>query len=106
MAETIRLAPIDDGREEDCQCARCGTSAFHVDCYDCENGYSHHDCGEDCCCCLNPEPNVPCDVCGGSGGWWQCCSPGNYCEANPIPGREHIQRGAIEWYDVPARAES
>ncbi len=26
-----------------------------------------HECGEDTCCCMNPEPNVPCDECGGSG---------------------------------------
>lgn len=42
------------------------------DCYNCEEGYSDHDCGEDTCCCLNPEPNVVCDVCDGKGGWWKC----------------------------------
>lgn len=26
-----------------------------------------HDCGEDCCSCLEPEPNVTCDVCDGTG---------------------------------------
>jgi hypothetical protein len=31
-------------------------------------GFSHHDCGEDCCCCANPEPNVKCDICNGEGG--------------------------------------
>lgn len=43
-----------------------------TDCWNCGgSGYSHHDCGEDCCACLDPEPNVPCDVCGGKGGWFQ-----------------------------------
>jgi hypothetical protein len=49
-----------------------------VDCYNCGGeGYSDHDCGEDCCCCLDPEPNVECDICEGDGGWWACfsCNP-------------------------------
>lgn len=29
-----------------------------------------HDCGEDTCCCLDPEPNVPCDFCGEMGDEW------------------------------------
>jgi hypothetical protein len=28
-----------------------------------------HDCGEDCCCCADPQPNVLCDICDGAGGW-------------------------------------
>lgn len=40
-----------------------------VICEQCEDGYSYHDCGEDSCCCLNPEPNVVCDTCNGKGGW-------------------------------------
>lgn len=43
-----------------------------VDCWQCGGeGYSDHDCGEDCCCCLNPENNVICDICNGAGGWKQ-----------------------------------
>ena len=30
-------------------------------------GYTHHDCGDDSCCCLNPENNVICHVCNGEG---------------------------------------
>lgn len=33
------------------------------------DGYSHHDCGEDTCCCSQPEPNVTCAACKGAGGW-------------------------------------
>jgi hypothetical protein len=41
-----------------------------IDCWKCGGeGYTDHDCGEDCCCCLNPEPNVRCDECDGKGGW-------------------------------------
>lgn len=38
-------------------------------CYNCEDGYSGHDCGEDCCPCLDPEENMVCQVCEGRGGW-------------------------------------
>ena len=30
-------------------------------------GFSGHDCGEDTCCCADPEENITCHVCGGSG---------------------------------------
>jgi hypothetical protein len=52
---------------------KCGTHLEWRECYalDCEDGY-YHDCGEDCCCCLHPEPNVTCDICEGEGGWLAC----------------------------------
>ena len=38
------------------------------DCPNCGGtGYSDHDCGEDCCACLEPEDNVVCNWCGGKG---------------------------------------
>lgn len=40
-------------------CAHCG-----------ETGFSGHDCGEDTCCCLDPEENVECFICQGMKGWW------------------------------------
>lgn len=36
-------------------------------------GYSDHDCGDDCCACLYPENNVHCDVCDKKG-WLEWCS--------------------------------
>jgi hypothetical protein len=53
-----------DGRDWDCQCARCGSSM--ADCQD-------------------------------------CLSPAQWCTANPMPGREAVERGAVEWY-APRRA--
>lgn len=98
-AETIIAEyPPPDGREWDCNCARCGSSMEHVDCDHCDDGFDGHDCGEDCCCCAYPEDNVPCDICRGHGGWWQCLSSPEWCQGNPIKGRENIQRGQIEWY--------
>lgn len=92
--------PPNDGREWDCQCARCGSSAMHVDCWNCDDGYSHHDCGEDSCCCLYPEDNVVCDVCRGRGCWYECISSHEWCEANPLEGREDVPCGSIEWFCV------
>lgn len=86
------------GQEIDCQCARCGSSMDYERCDQCEDGYSHHDCGEDCCPCLDPEPNVVCDQCDGDGGWHTCLSSPEWCEANPLPGRENVKRGTTEWY--------
>lgn len=53
-------------------CPVCGADMEWVGCWaGCEDGY-YHDCGEDCCCCLDPEPNVPCSECLGRGGWHEC----------------------------------
>jgi hypothetical protein len=97
-AEIIADRPPQDGREWDCQCARCGSSTAWEDCANCEDGYSHHDCGEDCCCCASPWPNVVCDWCSGRGGWEHCISDSNWCQANPMPGREDVPRGKLEWF--------
>jgi len=59
-------------------CATCGSEKLRRDCYNCdEDGMVDHDCGEDVCCCLDPRPNVRCDICNGKGGWLQCpsCTP-------------------------------
>lgn len=57
------------------QCKLCGSSIDWEECWNCGgSGYSHHDCGEDCCCCFYPEDNVECDICDGKGGWHVCIS--------------------------------
>jgi hypothetical protein len=108
MSETriergIEWFTIPGDRGEDCQCARCGSSCAYLRCWNCdEDGYSAHDCGEDCCCCLYPENNVVCDGCNGTGGSWHCVSGPEWCEANPLPGREHITSTALRaeaWRD-------
>lgn len=88
------------GVEIDCQCARCGSSVFSEHCDQCEDGYSGHDCGEDCCCCAFPEDNIPCDYCRGRGVWHRCMSSPDWCNANPMPGRENVERGQIEWFTI------
>jgi hypothetical protein len=86
------------GLEIDCQCARCGSSMDCERCDHCEDGYDGHDCGEDCCACLYPEDNVPCQHCDGTGVWRRCLSSPEWCEANPLPGRGDVPRGSVEWF--------
>ena len=90
----------DDGQDWQAQCARCGSSMDWQECENCDGeGLSGHDCGEDCCCCADPEePNVPCGICGGHGGWNRCLSAPEWCQAHPMPGREDIESGLPEWY--------
>ena len=42
-----------------------------IPCWSCWGEGDEHDCGEDCCCCAQPERDdrVPCDECKGAGGW-------------------------------------
>jgi len=41
-----------------------------IPCYSCGGEGDEHDCGEDCCCCAEPEVDdrVTCDECQGAGG--------------------------------------
>lgn len=95
----IAKSPPADGRDWEPQCARCGSSVGHETCFECGgDGCSHHDCGDDSCCCHNPEKNVQCDTCEGEGRWWLCLSGSEFCQKNPLPGREDIKQGQIEWY--------
>ena len=60
------------------KCCKCGEELEWVDCYNCDEGYSGHDCGEDTCCCADPEPNVVCDICHGEGGFLICPNTENH----------------------------
>lgn len=71
------------GDEEDCQCARCGSSCYFVDCANCGGEGEIED--EDW---QFEGEFYRCDWCMGKGGWWRCCSTKEYCTANPMPGRE------------------
>ncbi len=88
------------GLEIDLQCARCGSSVDTEPCDECEDGFDGHDCGEDCCMCLYPDENVLCQYCRGAGVFHRCLSSSAWCEANPLPGREAVERGTIEWFTV------
>jgi len=39
-------------------------------CWSCMGEGGYHDCWDDTCCCLDPDDrNMPCQECGGKGGW-------------------------------------
>jgi hypothetical protein len=88
--------------QEEYQCGRCGSSITFEACPNCGgDGYSGHDCGEDSCCCLDPyEDNVPCDICKGDGTIPHCLSSPEWCEANPLAGRETTERHTVESFSV------
>lgn len=102
MGDTVIAArPPDDGREWDCQCARCGSSVVYDDCYHCGGGgvvspddWDAED-GWD-----GEEDEENCTECGGLGGFPCCISDADWCEARPRPGREQTERGKVEWYVV------
>lgn len=48
-------------------CEKCGTDLDRTSCWQCFGEGGFHDCGEDCCPCLEPDLNEPCDECGGEG---------------------------------------
>ena len=77
------------GLEIDCQCARCGSSVDVQPCEECDDGYILDD--GDC---------YVCDDCHGRGNHKFCMSSSEWCEANPLPGREHVKRGTLEWFTI------
>jgi hypothetical protein len=104
---TVRFA---DGRiEEDCQCARCGSSVECLTCWDCGGEGDHGSaCWDDLChgneeCIHGDADLIVCDTCGGAGGTLHCISPREWCEAHPLPGREHIPSTTLRpeaWTDA------
>lgn len=64
----VCMAMRDRGR----RCTICGSDTLWEACWNCEEGFSHHECGEDICFCPAPEPNVVCYICGGRGGLFFC----------------------------------
>lgn len=87
----------ESGLEIDCQCARCGSSCELVRCTECEDGYIEEDYGDD----VVPDfVTVACQNCHGYSGWNVCGSSRQWCEANPLPGRESVKRGKLEWFTI------
>jgi hypothetical protein len=72
-----------DDRDEDCQCARCGSSAMFNACDNCGGDGEVEDDDWQC-----EGDYLTCDWCRGKGGWFRCCSSADWCKANPRPGRE------------------
>ena len=84
------------GLEINCQCARCGSSCGWVDCTECSgDGYEVDPC--------DGNLTGTCDCCHGYGGWQLCLSDHDWCKANPLPDRENVKRGEIEWFTLTVR---
>lgn len=82
-----------DGPDEDYPdlCPVCGSDFEWEDCWQCHGDGGFHDCGEDCCCCLDKEEiTVDCEVCKGEGGYRICISasrhPAAQVESEPKGG--------------------
>jgi hypothetical protein len=94
----IQPHPPIDAKDYDCQCARRGSSMRWQDCeeWDCDDGYQSESMDE------VDDYDGLCDTCDGEGGWHICLSSPEWCNANPLPGRESIKRGEVEWFEVNA----
>lgn len=101
----IALRPPDDGQPWESQCARCGSSTDDgEECWQCGGtGGLGSDCLDDLChggeCIHGDAGEIQCDICKGSGVLPpRCLSAADYCLANPLTGRESVERGAVEWF--------
>lgn len=68
------------------QCARCGATTIRQSCVE-----------PDCA-----SKGGKCLICDGLGGWQWCSASTQECNGNPLPGRDRVQRGKIEWFAVRA----
>src|SRR5215472_12276763 len=85
------------GLEIDCQCARCGSSVDSERCDQCEQGGV--DVFDDDPDGFDTDGHV-CDNCQGNYVFHTCMSSPEWCQANPLPGREAVERGKIEWFTI------
>lgn len=94
--------PPRDGREWDCPCARCGSSIDWEQCGACggEGITAPGELYEQDPLWYDEDDYENCHTCGGEGSWGICISISEWCEAHPLPGREAVKRGIIEWFPV------
>lgn len=97
--EVILFSEKPKGNFEPVGCARCGHDVEFVTCESC-GGDGHTGLGElyeQDPLWYDPDDIEVCQSCLGSGGDFWCVNTMEYCESNPIKGREDIRRGVIEW---------
>lgn len=70
----------EDWKEEadETQCQQCGEAMIPEQCWHCHGAGGFHDCGEDCCCCRDPDGdlNEPCLECDEQGEYLVCPNAG------------------------------
>ena len=88
------------------QCGRCGSDINFEACEICDKtGVYGHECWDDTCSCDDPEDNIICDNCLGKGIFSRCLSRMEWCETHPLPNRENIVSGTIEWIRIDEKPE-
>ncbi len=94
--------PPSDGKQYDCQCARCGSSVDFEPCGACggDGQTQPGELYEEDPLWYDMDSTAPCHQCGGQGSFGGCMSSPEYCESHPLPGREAIKRDSIEWFEV------
>lgn len=97
---------------QECQCARCGSSCDDGEsCWQCSGtGNLGSDCIDDLChggeCIHGDSGVIRCDICRGLGSLPPVClSSADWCNANPIHGREYVPRGELEWFEAALGGE-
>lgn len=55
-------------------CPVCGDAMYPETCWQCYGEGGFHNCGEDCCCCADPDDdlNERCQECNGLGRYYVC----------------------------------
>lgn len=78
MANSPSYEP-DDEYGPTCSICGCELELDDESCWQCHGEGGWHDCGEDCCCCLDKEEiTEECDECGGTGKQWYCPNARNH----------------------------
>lgn len=98
----IGLRHPEDGRNWECQCARCGSSMDFAECSACggEGVTAPGELYEQDPLWYDEDDFQKCSACDGMGGDWYCISSPEWCEAHPIAGREGTMRHTPEWFVV------
>jgi len=81
--------PTDEGFFDPI-CPVCGEVVAIEICWYCHGDGGFHDCGEDCCCCLDPEDDLNewCPECEGHGEYSVCPNAANHPDAVATEGEE------------------
>lgn len=89
-----------DGRDWDCQCARCGSSLAWEPCSSCggEGITAPGELYEQDPLWYDPDDYEACSQCGGDGAYSYCLSSPEWCQTHPLPGRENMARHTPEWF--------